>query len=146
MTYSQSDYERERAICDKAAAYAQETMAKRGKRCNYMTADECAHPDYAACNNAMRGRVEQYELLRDLPDRFAAYLENGKPDGIGARLSVTCWPGDALGVATVHTVARRRSQYGERQRYGRAIIGGKHYTWQGAGAGMYATFRAIKGQ
>ena len=39
-----------------------------------------------------------------------------------------------------------RGHAGERQRYGRAVIGGREYAWQGAGAGMYATFRAIKGE
>lgn len=145
MAYSQADYVRERAICDAAHAYARETMAKRGKRCNWLSAEEAAAPVYAACDNSMRGRVEQFELLRDLPDRFAAYLETGASDGIGARLSVQVWTGDRLGVATVHTIAKRGNQYGERQRYGRALIGGKLYAWQGQGAGMYALFRAIKG-
>ena len=146
MNYTQSDYEREHAICDAAAEYARATMAKRGKRCNYMTAEEAAAPVYAACNNAMRGRVEHYELLRDLPDNFYAYLESSKPDGIGARLAVTCWPGNPLGIATVHTVAKRGNQWGDRQRYGRATIGGRVYRWQGQGAGMCASFRAIKGR
>lgn len=43
------------------------------------------------------------------------------------------------------TMAKRGNQYGEKQRYGRALIGGKLYRWQGQGAGMYARFRAIKG-
>lgn len=144
MSYTDSDYQRERAICEKAQAYARETMAKRGKRCNYLTADECKHPDYSACNNDMRGRVEQFEILRDMPERFCAYLESGKGDGLGARLAVQVWSGQQLGVATVHTIAKRPTQWGERQRYGRALISGVQYAWQGQGAGMFATFRKIK--
>lgn len=84
--YTEADYQRERAICDKAEAYARATMA--GKR-NYLTAEECAHPDYAECNNDMRGRVEAYELTRDKPDAFCAYV-TGNPE-------VTTWPGNVLG-------------------------------------------------
>ena len=145
MDYNQSDYDRERAICSAAETYARETMAKRGKRCYWISAEEAAAPVYAACDNAMRGRVEQFELLRDLPDRFCAYLASGAGDGIGARIPVQVWTGEALGIATVRTIAKRGNQYGEKQRYGRAIIGGKLYQWQGQGAGMYALFRAIKG-
>ncbi len=148
MAYTQADYERERAICDKAAAYAESLMCEGGakRKRNYITAEEAANPIYAACDNAMRGRVEQFEIMRDLPDTFTAYLESGKPDGQGASLAVTCCPGNALGYAVVHTVGARCSQWGERQRYGRAVIGGKVYRWQGPGAGMYARFRAIKGK
>jgi hypothetical protein len=145
MSYTIEQYQTERAICDAAYNYARETMAKRGKRCSYLTADECKNPVYAACNNDMRGRVEQFEILRDMPEKFCAYLENGKPDSIGARLNVTVWTGGKLGVATVYTVAKRGNMYGEKQRYGRAIINGQTYRWQGQGAGMYATFRKIKG-
>jgi hypothetical protein len=142
MAYTQSDYERERAICDKANAYW-EAVAKGRNR---LSAEEAAAPEYAACDNDMRGRVEQFEILRDLPDSFTAYLENDKPDTPGNRLAVTVWTGDVLGTAYVRSMARPRSWTGDRQRYGRAIIGGREYAWQGPGAGMYAHFRAIKGQ
>lgn len=84
--YTETDYQRERAICDKAEAYARATMA--GKR-NYLTPEECAHPDYSACNNDMRGRVEAYELQRDKPDAFSAYVTE--------KAEVTAWPGNVLG-------------------------------------------------
>lgn len=146
MAYTQADYERERAICDKANAYWQANATFTRGGWSSLSADLAAHPDYAACDNAMRGRVEQFELMRDLPESFTAYLETGKPDGQGARLAVQVWTGDNLGYAVVHTVGARRSQMGERQRYGRAVIGGKVYRWQGPGAGMYARFRAVKGK
>lgn len=145
MSYSKADYDRERAICDAAQAYWQ-ANATYGKQGSSMSAELAAAPVYAACDNAMRGRIEQFEILRDLPNKFYAYLENGKPDGQGARLNVTVWTGDILGIAVVHTVSKYRPQYSERQRYGRALIGGKLYRWQGQGAGMYANFRAIKGK
>lgn len=145
MAYTQSDYSRERAICDTANAYWQ-AHATHGKRGSSMTAELAAAPEYAACDNAMRGRVEQFELLRDLPDRFCAYLESGKSDGAGARLNVTVWTGESIGQAWVYTIARRGNQWGEKQRFGRARIGGKLYAWRGAGAGMLAYFEAIREQ
>lgn len=147
MTYTPAQYRRERALCDADRQWSKAAMAENGPRANFITAEQSKRKPkrLQQVDNAMRGRVEQFELLRDLPDSFCAYLENGKPDGIGARLAVTCWPGDALGHAVVYTVAKRGNQWGERQRYGRATIGGKIYRWQGQGAGMYATFRAVKG-
>lgn len=142
MVYSESDYLRERAICDKAAAYAEQFKQRNGWIA--IPADAAKHPDYAACDNAMRGRVQQFEILRDMPEKFTAYLENDKPDSVGSRLAVTCWPGDPLGYAIVHSIARRRGWTSDRQRYGRAWINGREYAWQGPGAGMYALFRAIK--
>lgn len=144
MEYTQADYERERAICDKAIAYAQQFRQPNGWI--VIPNDAAMHPDHAACDNAMRGRVERFELLRDMPDKFTAYLENDKPDGIGARLVVTCWPGDPLGFAVVRSIKARRGYTSNKQCYGRAMINGREYAWQGPGAGMYAHFRAIKGK
>jgi hypothetical protein len=130
-------YERERAICDKAQAYARATMATRGPKCCYITAEEALHPDYAACDNAMRGRVEQYEVLRDMPDRFCAYAGAGR---------VQTGAGDDLG-ALHWTSSRRIGGYvSSRYYYGRAIIGGVHYSAQGHGKGMYLILRKLKNQ
>lgn len=142
MEYTQADYERERAICDKAFAYAQQFRQPNGW--TVIPGDAELHPDYAACDNAMRGRVERFEILRDIPDKFTAYLESGKPDGIGSRLAVTCWPGDLLGYAVVNSIGPRRGWACERQRYGRAWINGREYAWQGPGSGCYVHLRAIK--
>lgn len=84
-------YAIERAICDKAEAYARATMLRDGKQTNYLTAEEAKHPDYAACDNAMRGRVELFELHRDKPAAFSAYVVGGK---------VTTWMGDVVGEIT----------------------------------------------
>jgi hypothetical protein len=146
MNYTATDYARERAICDKAETCARAAMSTRGPSCCYLTAEEAQHPDYAACNNEMRGRVEQFELLRDKPAAFVAYLANGNPDSVGARLPVTVWTGEKLGTACIRSIGPRRGFAGERQRYGRAIIGGTEYAWQGPGAGMYARFRKLKRQ
>ena len=66
MAYTESDYQRERAICDKAAAYAEQFRQRNGWI--VIPREAALHPDYVDCDNAMRGRVEQYELLRDMPE------------------------------------------------------------------------------
>lgn len=146
MDYTPAQYRKERALVTAEWEWTRAAMAANGPRANYVTAEQSkAKPKRLRCvDNDMRGRVEQFEILRDLPESFCAYLDCG-PDGIGARLAVTCWPGNPLGYAVVHTVAKRGNQWGERQRYGRAVIGGKVYRWQGQGAGMFARFRAVKG-
>jgi len=89
-TIDPETYRKEKAICDAAAEYARQVMVTRGKRCNYLTAEEAAAPVYAACTNEMRGRVEQYEILRDLPETIVAYIGsvNAGSDGVRAMLSM----------------------------------------------------------
>lgn len=83
-------YAAERAICDKAAAYAEQFRQRNGWI--VIPADAAKHPDYAACDNAMRGRIELYELHRDKPERFSAYVvDNGE---------IATWPGDVIGKVT----------------------------------------------
>lgn len=92
QTYTESDYLRDKAIVDRANAYWQShaTFARNGW--SSMSADLASHPDWAACDNGTRGRVESFELARDKPDRFAAYVTN-KPD-------VALWPGNVIGTIT----------------------------------------------
>lgn len=126
-------YATERAICDKAHAYARVTMAAKGKGCNWLSAEEAAHPDYAACNNEMRGRVEQYEIIRDMPERFAAYVSS---DG----KHITVWTGDVLG--TCEMGAPFRAGWGNTKQYSiRATINGVRYVGRGQGEGMCVMLR-----
>lgn len=138
MTYTQADYKRERAICDKAQAYWQ-ANATHGRGGSSMSAELAAHPDYATCDNAMRGRVEQFEILRDLPAKLCAYMSSDAKH-------VTTWAGDVLGQAWVTSSRPIGGFTSSRYYYGRARIGGKLYTWQGHGAGMFMHLRAIKGE
>lgn len=138
-------YAIERAICDKAAAYAESVMCDAsGKRVrNYMTAAECTHPDYAACNNDMRGRVEQFELLRDLPARFVAYLGTPHAGQLGPHaMPVTTWTGNPLGTARRGWTSWRppNSHCASMSQY-YATIGGREYTGRSQGAGMCIALR-----
>jgi len=125
-------YNRERTLIDKAEAY------RAGRTC--LNAEEAKHPDYASVDNAMRGRVERHELLRDLPDRFTAYLSKTEHGH-----AITVWTGDILGTARINSIGPRRGRAGDRQHYGRASIGGKLYAFQGPGEDCYCRLRAIKG-
>lgn len=131
-------YATERAICDRAQAYADSIMRPTGgKTRNYLTAAEAAHPDYTACNNDMRGRVEQYELLTDPPERLVAYAGKvGLPT-----VALTTWTGDALGIATITSSWRVRSYIGSTMHQFTARIAGREYTGRGFGDGMCLSLR-----
>lgn len=128
-------YERERALCDKAAAYAEQFRQRNGWI--VIPADAAAHPDYAAAGNDMRGRVEQFELLRDLPDSFCAYASEGQ---------VSVWTGLPLGRLEWRSSRPNSGYVSSRYYYGRAWVGGREYSVQGNGDGMMCRMKAIKGR
>jgi hypothetical protein len=127
-------YAIERAMCDKARAYARATALRNGKQTNYLTAEEAQHPDYAACDNAMRGRVEQYELLTNTPERFGAYVSS---DG----KSIMTWTGDSLGSCHLGAGWRVRSFTGSRMFQATAWVNGREFTGRKFGPGMYVSLR-----
>lgn len=144
-TLSPEQYAIERAICDKAQAFwnANATFSKSGW--SSMGPELAAHPDYAACDNAMRGRVEQYEILRDLPEKVLAYI--GKPESesnwrAAVPYLVTVWTGERIGIA--YETGRwktPRSYVSSHMHQYRATIGGREYTGRGAGVGMCIVLR-----
>lgn len=147
-TISPETYAIERAICDKAHAYGESIMAPQGKRVrNYLTAAEAAHPDYVACDNAMRGRVEQFEILRDLPETVFAYIGQPNRNGMGVdrilgqTYPVTVWTGLPIGFATMGSQWRVNSHLGSHMAQFYARIGGREYTGRGFGSGMCIALR-----
>lgn len=146
QTIDAATYAKERAICDKAAAYW-EANANYGRGgWSSLSHEKAAHPDYAACDNAMRGRVEQYEILRDLPERVFAYVGKGNRNGmgldriIGQTHPVTVWTGLPLGFCTMGRPFR--SGWGHTKNcmiYAR--IGGREYVGRGQGEGMCVSLR-----
>ena len=145
QTIDKATYETERAICDKAQAYADAIM--RGRKGNYLTAEEAAQPDYAACDNAMRGRVEQYELIHRTPEKFVAYLGEGKRNGmgcdrlVGQSYPVTTWTGDQIGNATIGSSWRVNSYVGTHMHQIYARVAGREFTGRGFGVGMAVVLR-----
>jgi hypothetical protein len=101
---------------------------------NYLTAEECMHPDYAACNNEMRGRVEQYEILSDPPAQLSAYVSSTGEH-------VTTWTGDILGRCTLGRGWRVHSYVGSRMYQATAWINGREYTGRTFGSGMFVNLR-----
>lgn len=144
---SAEQYAIERAICDKAQAYADSVMCEGGskRKRNYLTKEEAAHPDYAACDNDMRGRVEQFEILRDLPEKLTAYIGNREPNGmgvdrlVGRSYPVTVWTGLQIGNCTL--VAHADHSHYEPRYQCYATIAGREYTGRTQGVGMYVNLR-----
>lgn len=139
-------YEIERAICDRAAAYADSIMRPAGGPSrNWLSAEEAAHPDYAACDNAMRGRVEQFEILRDLPETIFAYIGNPACESncrAAVPYPVTVWTGDRIGTAYESARWKTPGSYvSSTMHQYRATIGGRQYTGRGPGVGMYVRLR-----
>lgn len=136
-------YKIERGICDKAHAYADSLMRPGGKLVrNYITAEEAAHPDYAACDNAMRGRVEQYELLTNPPEYFGGYV--GKVDGTeygSKRRALTGWTGAKIGTIVLGPSWRVNSYVGSRMYQAYATMAGREYTGRTFGEGMCVCLR-----
>lgn len=102
-----------------------------------LSAEDAAHPDYAACNNDMRGRLEQFEILTNPPENIAAYLAKTQ-DGT---LRVCTWTGHALGTARAVSTWRVQSAYGSTMSQYVARIAGREYTGRGFGEGMFIRLR-----
>ena len=132
-------YKLERAICDKANAYMEKVMCEGGtvRKRNHLTVTECAHPDYEACSNEMRGRVEQFELLTDTPECFGAYL--GNPEA--GRFPVQVWTGHAIGKARKGSSWRVNSHWGSHMHQFYAVVQGREFTGRGFGEGMVIVLR-----
>jgi hypothetical protein len=136
MAYTDTDYAQERAILDKAQAYwnANATFNRNGS--SSMSAELCANPVYAVATNDMRGRVERYEFMRDLPASYVAYAN-------GDMTRITTWNGEELG--TLRITNNWRSNFGDKRYSGRAVIGGATYSVLAFGGGMYCRLRKMKG-
>lgn len=144
---SPEQYAIERAICDKAEATLRALWPQWAKG-GAIPAVVTQHPDYLACNNDMRGRVEQFEILRDLPDVIFAYISlpgNSRDFATNCRGAqphcVTVWTGLKIG----HAYETGRWSIGgflsSTMHQYRATIGGREYTGRGPGVGMYVRLR-----
>ncbi|HRP25356.1 hypothetical protein [Thauera sp.] len=133
-------YERERALVDKAEA------AKRANWPDWRKGGACPtavieHPDYKAVDNAMRGRVAQYEIVNNTPESFVAYV--GKWGGTQAAFGrdLTTWAGDVIGTVTLRTSWRVNSYVGSRMYQAYARVGGREFTGRTFGEGMAVVLR-----
>jgi hypothetical protein len=122
----ESQYREERRLVDLDSQWSEQFRKPNGW--TVITAEEqkTRPEELAAVDNAMRGRVEQYELLNNPPESFAAYIGS---DG----RSVTVWTGLKLGTATA--TGSWRSGYGTLTQYV-CRIAGREYRGRSQGAGM----------
>lgn len=130
-------YETEKAICDKAQAFwnANATFSKGGW--SSMSKELSEHPDYAACTNDLRGRVEQYELNRDKPEKFAAYVSR---DGQACNV----WTSLIIGrLVRAKATKRRRDWQGTVYSYVFESLWGKTYRGFGA-CGCVINLKQVK--
>lgn len=146
-TIDHDTYVREKEICDKADAYWKANADYDRSGASLMSAEKAQHPDYAACDNAMRSRVEQYEILNDPPSRLVAYVGDPNRDGmgrdrvVGQTCPITTWAGDLIGFATVRSSWRVRSFIGTHMHQYYARVAGREYTGRGFGVGMSVMLR-----
>lgn len=145
-TITAEEYATLRAICDKADACAKFLMA--GRKGNFITAEEAKHPDYAACNNEMRGKVEQYDLLHATPETIYAYVGTPNRNGMGLDRTygqtypVQVWTGLPIGYATKGKSWRiHGSAWGTHMSMFYARINGREYQGRGFGEGICITLR-----
>lgn len=134
MAYTESDYRRDRATCDKAAAYwkANATFTRGGW--SSMSPELAAHPAYAAATPETWDRVETFELRRDKPESFVAYVG---PDGS----TLQTWRGTWLGVVRLGCSWPVRSHFGPRMYQAEVRAFGRTYTGRTFGKGMAIRLR-----
>lgn len=142
---SPDEYKSARAVVDKADAYWQQVTG--GKR-NWISREEAEHPDYAAASNDLRGRVEQYEILTNPPERLVAYIgtlthEERNRTNVASlrRYTVIVWTGEQIGTATQGAKWRVNSWIGSHMAQYYATIAGREYTGRGLGEGMCISLR-----
>lgn len=143
---SAAEYAAKRATID-AAQRMTEKMWPEWRKGGVVPAELCATAEYKAATNEVRGEVEQYELLRDLPETIVAYVGKGKGNGMGCdrvlgqTYPVTVWTGLELGNATKGASWRVNSYMGTHMHQFYARIGGREYTGRSMGEGMCIVLR-----
>lgn len=130
-------YAVECAIRDRADAWFEARAVTAPDGWRGLSPKDATHPDYAACNNDMRGRLEQFEVLANPPRDLVAYLAKTQ-DGT---LHVCTWTGHALGTARAVSSWRVQSCYGSTMSQYLVRIAGREYTGRGFGEGMCIRLR-----
>lgn len=136
---SASEYQTARTICDKAEEVLRAkwpAWAKGGAIPQEVTSD----PAWQACTNELRGAVEQFEILRDMPNRIFAYLDSDMRQ-------ITVWTGKPIGKVTRVTGQWRINSFLSGHMFAfRATINGVAYYGRGMGGGMYCRLYRCKGK
>ena len=133
-----------RARIDAKMAWVDTIRDKRSGWASYRPEDMPDEVRALGVTNEMRALVGEYELHRDKPAKFSAYVYERPNASIGKDWHVGLWaPAEMLGRAFV--TSSWRDRHGNR-RYSirvRADWGGE-YVGQTQGAGMYVNLRRVK--
>lgn len=98
-------------------------------------------------DNAMRSRVERFQIFTESPQELCAYIGDNEPNGmgidrqLGRSYPVTVWTGEPIGYATIGSKWRVRSQWGTHMCQIYARINGREYTGRGFGVGCIVRLR-----
>jgi hypothetical protein len=130
---NESLYQLERRLVDLDSEWSEQFRQPNGW--TVIPADAQRPDAIAMVDNDMRGRVEQFELLNEAPERFTAYIGS---DG----RSVTVWTGLKLG--TAWTTSSWRGPNGTKLFAYRAKIAGREYYGRSQGSGMYINLTRAK--
>jgi len=133
-------YARESAAVDRAESTMRRLWPGHA-RGGAIPAEVTAHPDYLAVDNAMRGRVEQYELLHNTPDEFVAYVGGKVNDFHYNTHELTTWTGDRIGTVRLGSGWRVNSYMGTRMYQAHATVNNRQFTGRTFGAGMAVVLR-----
>lgn len=121
-----------------------------GKR-NYLTAEEVAtRTADETVSNEEKGKLEQFEVWRDLPERLFVYVKESDPQprrcaGEGPQIVATVWTGEPLGYGTAGKVYR--DNFGGKRRPVWVRIAGVDYSGTAfVSSGDYARLRKMKKQ
>lgn len=135
--YSPEQYKRERRAIAAYEKWAEQYRQRNGKPRGIA----------ATVDNAMRSRVERFQIFTESPSELCAYIGNNEPNGIGIdrqlgrSYPVTVWTGEPIGRATIGSKWPVRSHYGSHMFQIYARINGREYTGRGFGVGCIVRLR-----
>jgi hypothetical protein len=144
-SYSPADYRREKRLLDQYEAWAAQFTRPNG----WTVIPAKARPKGKAAlvDNAMRSRVQRFEIFTQSPDCLTAYIGDGRLDGMGIdricgqSFPVTVWTGEPIGYATRGRQWRVNSAYGSNMAQFYAVINGREYSGRSFGAGSYINLK-----
>lgn len=150
-----ADYPRKAYLADCRANAAYEKWAAQFRQANGWTVipvDAKPKGIAARVDNALRSRIERFELFTNPPEKFTAYIGDSAPNGCGIdkeygrTYPLTVWTGDKLGYCTIYKIRRMNSAYGSWQYQVNAWITGadgieRQYIGRSFGVGMMVKLR-----
>lgn len=133
-------YERERALVDAADTVFRRRAPDVWRKGGTIPESVTSSPERQAVDNAMRGRVEQFDILTNPPAALVVYVGD-RVEGNPSRRWLTTWTGDRVGTCYLGSGWRVNSFVGDRMYQAHARIAGRDYTGRTFGDGMSVVLR-----